>query len=104
MKNSSLQLAIIATVFGIVVGSTRGVEGKVYTAYISDAPDTSIAYWVAKEAGFFKKQRLGHGIDLHRRQQPRYPEPHRRRLELYGRGRDLRDQRPVGRRGYRNYK
>ena len=60
MRNSSLQFAIIAIVLSIVAGSTRGVEGKVYTAYISDAPDTSIAYWVAKEAGFFKK----HGLDM----------------------------------------
>jgi len=60
VRNSSLQLAIFAIVFGFVVGSTRGLEGKVYTAYISDAPDTSIAYWVAKEAGFLKK----HGLDM----------------------------------------
>jgi len=60
VRNSSLQFAIIAIVLSIVAGSTRGVEGKVYTAYISDAPDTSIAYWVAKEAGFFKK----HGLDM----------------------------------------
>jgi ABC-type nitrate/sulfonate/bicarbonate transport system substrate-binding protein len=58
MRNSCLQVAIIAIVLGIVVGSTRGVEGKLYTAYISDAPDTSVAYWVAKEAGFFRKHKL----------------------------------------------
>ena len=60
MRSSHLRCAIIAIVLGVVAGSTRGVEGKVYTAYISDAPDTSIAYWVAKEAGFFKK----HGLDM----------------------------------------
>ena len=60
MRSSHLRCAIIAIVLGIVVGSTRGVEGKVYTAYISDAPDTSVAYWMAKEAGFFKK----HGLDM----------------------------------------
>ena len=49
MKNFRLQLVIIAIVFVIVVGLTRGVEAKVYTAYISDGPDTSIAYWLAKE-------------------------------------------------------
>ena len=60
MRIFRLQLAIIAIALAIVFGSTRGVEGKLYTAYISDAPDTSIAYWVAKEAGFFKK----HGLDM----------------------------------------
>ena len=29
-------------------------------AYISDAPDSSVPYWVAKEAGFFKK----YGLDV----------------------------------------
>ena len=60
MRNSRLQFVIIAIVFGIVVGSTRGVEAKSYTAYISDGPDTSIAYWLAKEVGLFKK----HGLDM----------------------------------------
>jgi NitT/TauT family transport system substrate-binding protein len=60
MRNSRLQLVIIAIIFGIVVGSTRGVEGKSYTAYISDGPDTSIAYWLAKEVGLFKK----YGLDM----------------------------------------
>jgi hypothetical protein len=46
MKISRLRFSIIAIVFGIAVGSTR-VEAKVYTAYISDGPDTSIAYWLA---------------------------------------------------------
>jgi len=60
MRNSPLQLVILAIVFGIIVGSTRRVEGKLYTAYISDGPDTSIAYWLAKEVGLFKK----HGLDM----------------------------------------
>ena len=49
MRNSRLQLVILALVFSIVVASARGVEAKFYTAYISDGPDTSIAYWLAKE-------------------------------------------------------
>lgn len=60
MRSLHLCFTIIAIVLVIVVGSTRGVEAKFYTAYISDGPDTSIAYWVAKEAGFFKK----HGLDM----------------------------------------
>ena len=60
MRPAHLRFTIIAVVFGIFVGSTRGVEAKVYTAYISDGPDTSIAYWLAKEVGLFKK----HGLDM----------------------------------------
>lgn len=33
---------------------------KSYMAYISDAPDASVPFWVAKEAGILKK----HGVDL----------------------------------------
>ena len=60
MKSSQLRYVIIAIALVVVVGSTRGVEGKLYTAYISDGPDTSIAYWVAKDVGFFKK----YGLDM----------------------------------------
>jgi NitT/TauT family transport system substrate-binding protein len=47
-------------VLSVVIGPARDLEGRLYTAYVSDGPDTSIAYWVAKEAGFFKK----HGLDM----------------------------------------
>jgi NitT/TauT family transport system substrate-binding protein len=60
MTISRLQLEIIAIVFALIIGSTREVEAKFYTAYISDGPDTSIAYWLAKEIGFFKK----YGLDM----------------------------------------
>ena len=60
MKNSRLQLLMVALVLVMVVGSTRRTEAKFYTAYISDGPDTSIAYWLAKEVGLFKK----YGLDM----------------------------------------
>ena len=60
MRNLHLRFTIIAIVFGIVVGATRRAEAKFYTAYISDGPDISIAYWLAKEVGLFKK----HGLDM----------------------------------------
>jgi ABC-type nitrate/sulfonate/bicarbonate transport system substrate-binding protein len=60
MKTSRLQLLMVALVLVMVVGSTRRTEAKFYTAYISDGPDTSIAYWLAKEVGLFKK----HGLDM----------------------------------------
>lgn len=58
MKHS--RLLMVALVLVMVVGSTRRTEAKFYTAYISDGPDTSIAYWLAKEVGLFKK----HGLDM----------------------------------------
>src|SRR5262245_25488732 len=60
MTHFHLQFTIIAIVFAIAVAATKEVEAKVYTAYISDGPDTSIAYWLAKEVGLFKK----HGLDM----------------------------------------
>lgn len=58
MKHS--RLLMVALVLVLVVGSTRRTEAKFYTAYISDGPDTSIAYWLAKEVGLFKK----YGLDM----------------------------------------
>ena len=60
MKISCRRFAIIAMAFVVVVGATPGVKARVYTTYISDGPDTSIAYWLAKEVGLFKK----HGLDM----------------------------------------
>jgi NitT/TauT family transport system substrate-binding protein len=39
---------------------SRPVEAKSYIAYISDSTNSSVIYWIAKEAGLFKK----HGLDL----------------------------------------
>ena len=36
------------------------VQAKSYIAYISDSTNSSVIYWIAKEAGLFKK----HGLDL----------------------------------------
>ena len=58
MKHS--RLLMVALVLVMVLGSTRRTEAKFYTAYISDGPDTSIAYWLAKEVGLFKKN----GLDM----------------------------------------
>jgi NitT/TauT family transport system substrate-binding protein len=60
MRNFRLHLIIVAVTLGAIVSPTRDLEAKVYTAYISDGPDTSIAYWLAKEMGLFKK----HGLDM----------------------------------------
>ena len=40
--------------------SARPARAKSYIAYISDSTNSSVIYWIAKEAGIFKK----HGLDL----------------------------------------
>lgn len=40
--------------------SAASVDARSYIAYISDSTSSSVVYWVAKEAGIFKK----HGLDL----------------------------------------
>jgi NitT/TauT family transport system substrate-binding protein len=43
-----------------IVSSNQKAAAKDYLAYISDSPDSSVVYWVAKDTGLFKKQ----GLDL----------------------------------------
>ncbi|HEY7716948.1 MAG TPA: hypothetical protein VIE90_20710, partial [Candidatus Binatia bacterium] len=38
----------------------RVAHAKSYIAYISDSTNSSVIYWIAKEAGILKK----HGLDL----------------------------------------
>jgi NitT/TauT family transport system substrate-binding protein len=40
--------------------SAHPAQAKSYIAYISDSTGSSVIYWIAKEAGIFKK----HGLDL----------------------------------------
>ncbi|MBI4487863.1 MAG: ABC transporter substrate-binding protein [Deltaproteobacteria bacterium] len=58
MRDFRFQTAMLFLLLALVVGSTGDAEGKSYMAYISDAPSSSAAYWVAKEAGFFTKYGL----------------------------------------------
>lgn len=44
----------------LLVLSHRAAEAKSYIAYISDSTNSSVIYWIAKEAGIFKK----HSLDL----------------------------------------
>ena len=39
---------------------SRAVDAASYIAYISDSTNSSVIYWIAKDAGIFKK----HGLDL----------------------------------------
>jgi len=58
MKNrlAPLFLALIAA----TLASAPTANAKSYIAYISDSSNSSVVYWIAKEAGIFKK----HGLDL----------------------------------------
>ena len=42
--------------------STYSAHAKSYIAYISDSSNSSVVYWIAKEAGIFKK----HGLEFER--------------------------------------
>jgi len=47
--------------FALIVSwslSYRGVEAQSYIAYISDSPNSSVIYWIAKDTGIFKKHNL----------------------------------------------
>jgi NitT/TauT family transport system substrate-binding protein len=42
------------------IGAAGAAQAKSYIAYISDSTSSSVIYWLAKDAGIFKK----HGLDL----------------------------------------
>lgn len=60
MRSAIILNAVFALVLALVGGTAREAVAKSYLAYISDSPDASVVYWVAKETGLFKK----HGLDL----------------------------------------
>src|SRR5919106_548184 len=60
MKKFALSMPLVL-VIGIFSLSIDGEAGdKVNLAYVSDSPASSAAYWVANDAGLFKK----HGLDV----------------------------------------
>lgn len=60
MKKSSLYVTFLAFFLAFVSGPMGEAEGRTYFSYISDSPSSSVVYWIAKEAGIFKK----HGLDV----------------------------------------
>jgi len=54
------RLAVVFCFLAFAAAPTKIAEAKSYFAYISDSPATASAYWVTKDAGFFKK----HGLDV----------------------------------------
>ena len=59
MKNSWFIKCLILICALFVSQVTASAEEKVRIAYISDSPGSSAPYWIAKEAGLYKK----HGLD-----------------------------------------
>jgi hypothetical protein len=46
--------------------------GESYIAYISDSTNSSVIYWIAKEAGLVQKTRPRSRHNFHQRQRPRH--------------------------------
>jgi len=52
-------LIVLAFIVSLAL-CNRAADAKSYIAYISDSTNSSVVYWIAKEAGIFKK----HGLEL----------------------------------------
>ncbi|MGZ8521687.1 MAG: ABC transporter substrate-binding protein [Candidatus Binatia bacterium] len=60
MINRRIRLSVLCTLLMALAPRQQDAEAKSYIAYISDSTNSSVIYWIAKEAGLFKK----HGLDL----------------------------------------
>jgi len=59
MKTSAVA-AVLVLILAAILTLVGLAQAKSYVAYISDSPASASAYWVTKDAGFFKK----HGLDV----------------------------------------
>ena len=60
MINRRIRWIVLCTLLVALAPRQQDAEAKSYIAYISDSTSSSVIYWIAKEAGLFKK----HGLDL----------------------------------------
>nr|NIM06977.1 ABC transporter substrate-binding protein [Armatimonadota bacterium]NIM24660.1 ABC transporter substrate-binding protein [Armatimonadota bacterium]NIM68539.1 ABC transporter substrate-binding protein [Armatimonadota bacterium]NIN06733.1 ABC transporter substrate-binding protein [Armatimonadota bacterium]NIO98458.1 ABC transporter substrate-binding protein [Armatimonadota bacterium] len=60
MRSLRLSAAVFVLTLSILVVAKGIVQARTYFSYISDSPSASVIYWIAKEAGIFKK----HGLDV----------------------------------------
>src|SRR5918993_452034 len=58
--NSRLVYLLSFGLITFVLAIPQHLQAKSYIAYISDSTNSSVIYWIAKEAGILKK----HGLDL----------------------------------------
>lgn len=60
MKKFALSVALVLLIAVFSLPIHGKAADKVHLAYVSDSPASSAAYWVANDAGMFKK----HGLDV----------------------------------------
>jgi ABC-type nitrate/sulfonate/bicarbonate transport system substrate-binding protein len=60
MKKFALPMMLIPLIGIFTLAIDGAAADKVTLAYVSDSPASSAAYWVANDAGLFKK----HGLDV----------------------------------------
>src|SRR5918992_2953697 len=60
MKNFRFCAVVLMLVIAFMFAMSKRVEANSTLAYISDSPSSAVPFWVAKDAGLFKK----HGLDV----------------------------------------
>ena len=60
MKKNRLFVSLLLALLMSEIDAAGTAQAKSYIAYISDSTSSSVIYWLAKDAGIFKK----HGLDL----------------------------------------
>ncbi len=60
MKQFHFRAGVVMLALAITFAISERAEANSTLAYISDSPSSSVPFWVAKDAGIFKK----HGLDV----------------------------------------
>jgi NitT/TauT family transport system substrate-binding protein len=60
MKKFQFRAGVVVLALALIFAISQRAEAKSTLAYISDSPSSSVPFWVAKDAGIFKK----HGLDV----------------------------------------
>jgi NitT/TauT family transport system substrate-binding protein len=60
VKKDRLFVSLLLALLMSPIGAAGTAQAKSYIAYISDSTSSSVIYWLAKDAGIFKR----HGLDL----------------------------------------
>jgi ABC-type nitrate/sulfonate/bicarbonate transport system substrate-binding protein len=57
-KLMTILTASLASIFAVSISAPVVADEQIHIAYISDSPGSSAPYWIAEDAGFFKKYGL----------------------------------------------
>lgn len=60
MKQFYFRIGVLVLAVAVIFANWNRAEANSTLAYISDSPSSSVPFWVAKDAGIFKK----HGLDV----------------------------------------